>query len=210
MPSLHIFVIPGWFGSCEKHWQSRWLRDLGGIRWIAPNWEAPCEKAWVASLGEELRRLEEPVVLIAHSLGVLAAIAALSEFNCPQVQAAFLVAPADPSPDATPAAEIGRFQAAIAGVQRLQIPALIISSQNDPYLSPSRAEILARAWGAECKNLGAVGHINVASGNGPWPEGRHILEEFLAAHNFNLIGSPATLSWPSPSPSESSSPAHHP
>jgi hypothetical protein len=53
----------------------------------------------------------------------------------------------------------------------LPCPAMVVGSQDDPYCSTERAKQLAEAWGAEYADGGAVGHINVSSGHGPWPDG---------------------------------------
>jgi predicted alpha/beta hydrolase family esterase len=55
---------------------------------------------------------------------------------------------------------------------------VVAASHNDPYVTIERAEGFARAWGSAFVNLGAQGHINVASGHGPWPEGAALLEPF--------------------------------
>jgi hypothetical protein len=39
-------------------------------------------------------------------------------------------------------------------------------------MAQPRARWLAKRWGAEFVDMGEAGHINVASGFGPWPEGR--------------------------------------
>ena len=49
-------------------------------------------------------------------------------------------------------------------------PSEVLASTNDPWLSVDKAYQLAEAWGSEIHVLGAVGHINVESGFGPWPE----------------------------------------
>ena len=41
-------------------------------------------------------------------------------------------------------------------------------------MSLQRAEMMATAWGSDLLNMGAAGHINIASGYGWWP----------AAHNL--------------------------
>jgi predicted alpha/beta hydrolase family esterase len=64
--------------------------------------------------------------------------------------------------------------------RKLPFPSLLIASSNDPYMSPQRAEHFASAWGAQLINLGARGHINVASGFGPWPEGLQLLSDFAS------------------------------
>jgi predicted alpha/beta hydrolase family esterase len=44
----------------------------------------------------------------------------------------------------------------------------MIISENDPWLNFQDALQLAKAWKITPKNLGQVGHINVASGFGPF------------------------------------------
>jgi len=39
-----------------------------------------------------------------------------------------------------------------------------------------RARVLSSMWEAELVDLGNAGHINVASGHGPWPEGRLLVD----------------------------------
>ena len=53
----------------------------------------------------------------------------------------------------------------------LPFPSLLIGSRNDPYCSFERAGDLANQWGSEFHDGGEIGHINTASGHGPWPEG---------------------------------------
>src|SRR4029077_12212815 len=43
------------------------------------------------------------------------------------------------------------------------------ASTNDPLGSFAHAERLAREWGGELVDGGAVGHLNPASGHGDWP-----------------------------------------
>ena len=57
----------------------------------------------------------------------------------------------------------------------LPFPAIVIASDDDPYVSLERAREYARAWGAEFVLLERAGHINVASGHGPWAEGYELL-----------------------------------
>ncbi len=55
----------------------------------------------------------------------------------------------------------------------------VSTSTNDPYLEVERARDLAHDWGSRLHVLGARGHINVASGFGPWFEGEALLAELL-------------------------------
>jgi predicted alpha/beta hydrolase family esterase len=54
-----------------------------------------------------------------------------------------------------------------------------VVANNDPYCSYARAEHLAGKWGAALSNAGESGHIDVASGHGPWPEGLLRFGQFL-------------------------------
>lgn len=43
-------------------------------------------------------------------------------------------------------------------------------------------ERAARDWGSELVDLGAVGHLNPASGYGEWPQALHLIARLSAAH----------------------------
>ncbi|MNR65388.1 hypothetical protein D3C85_1884090 [compost metagenome] len=51
----------------------------------------------------------------------------------------------------------------------LPFPSIVAASSNDHLASYAAAGELARRWGSELVSLGAVGHLNPASGFGPWP-----------------------------------------
>ena len=93
------------------------------------------------------------------------------------VTGAFLVAPADVDNSATwPVTDGETFDVASSGfaplpLERLPFTSLLLASSNDPYCSIERARHLAKAWGATFVDGGTMGHINAASGHGPWPEG---------------------------------------
>ena len=62
---------------------------------------------------------------------------------------------------------------------RLPFPSIVVASTNDEYVSVARAREFAEWWGSELVLIGDAGHINGASGYGPWPEGEAMLLEFL-------------------------------
>jgi hypothetical protein len=62
-------------------------------------------------------------------------------------------------------------------MRRLPFPSVVIASTDDPYVTLHRAEAFAAAWGSELINIGRAGHINAASGHGPWPQGEAWLEK---------------------------------
>jgi predicted alpha/beta hydrolase family esterase len=57
------------------------------------------------------------------------------------------------------------------------------ASTNDRYITIERARELATAWGADFVNAGAVGHINVEAGFGPWPESMGMVSSLIAWAN---------------------------
>lgn len=181
-----ILIVPGWSSSGEDHWQSRWQRSLKTARRVEQaDWFNPSRDHWVSRIHAEIDAAERPVVLVAHSLGVIATVAALAERTEPKVAGAFLVAPADVERSADwPVTEGYVFDPAMTGFDavprtRLSVPSAVVASRTDPYCTLERAQVFAEAWGARFFDAGETGHINTASGHGPWPEGLMQLGYFL-------------------------------
>ena len=65
-------------------------------------------------------------------------------------------------------------------LEKLPIPACVVASENDPFVSMERSEFFANAWGVKLFNAGALGHINSDSDLGEWEQGRKFLAEFEA------------------------------
>jgi predicted alpha/beta hydrolase family esterase len=61
-------------------------------------------------------------------------------------------------------------------MQCLPFKSVLLGSHNDPYCSLERAQGLARAWGSEFVDCGAVGHVNAESGLGEWSAGYEMLK----------------------------------
>jgi predicted alpha/beta hydrolase family esterase len=64
--------------------------------------------------------------------------------------------------------------------QPLELPGLMVFSDNDPYCAPKAAEQLAADWGVPRIGVGQLGHINSSSGIGRWDFGRALLTAFTA------------------------------
>jgi uncharacterized protein len=58
---------------------------------------------------------------------------------------------------------------------------IVAASRNDPLGCYERVADLARAWGSRLDDLGEVGHLNPASGFGPWPGAEHYVAALSAA-----------------------------
>ena len=70
---------------------------------------------------------------------------------------------------------------------KIAVPTEMIISENDPWLNFDDALALAKAWRIKPRNLGQVGHINVASGFGSFPEiYDHLISEPQHAYINNI------------------------
>lgn len=179
-----ILIVPGYKGSPAGHWQT-WLEGHypNSDRLKSVNVNQPILSTWSEEIERYLVQQNEPVTLVAHSFGCLAAAHVIAKHKR-QVNAALLVAPASPhrfteqghithyptSPsisDSLPSSPLG-------------VTGLIMASQNDPWLAYPDAHELAVRWGVRFHNAGYVGHINIESGHGPYPKIKSLLDNLIA------------------------------
>jgi predicted alpha/beta hydrolase family esterase len=165
-----ILILPGLGNSGPGHWQRRWGERFSTARFVEQaDWERPAPEDWIGRIERAIIMATRPVVLIAHSLGVSAAVTTAQRLKDTKVRGAFLVAP----PDLELNAEVPAAARAFAPVPRdpLPFPSMLIASSDDSLCSVERAAEFATCWGSDFHSAGPAGHINVASGHGPWPEG---------------------------------------
>ncbi len=173
-----ILILPGYAGSEEEHWQARWAAKMRTARIVAQDdWHNPDPEGWRTRIAEAVAAATQPVILIAHSLGVVAAVETAPRFTPGKVAGALFVA----FPDIESRNDLPESVRAFAPVPRdpLPFPSLVVASRTDPYCDYARAEDFAYAWGAAIVDAGESGHINVASGHGTWPEGLMRLAGFM-------------------------------
>lgn len=167
-----FLILPGWHNSGAEHWQTHWQSCLpASQRLQVADWVNPDPEDWFAVLNQLVEQASEPVVLIAHSLSCINTVNWAGRAHpdvLSKVRAALLVAPADVEREGCPQA-LRPF--APINPLPLPFPALVLGSQNDPAASPERVAALAKNWQVPYKILGAVGHINTASGHHQWEEG---------------------------------------
>lgn len=174
----HLLIIPGLGDSGEKHWQSFWLQKFpNSTKVIQDNWDEPQLNEWLARLDENIQQINEPTVLVAHSLAVSLVMHWVSKNNNPSIIGALLVAPADVnSPEHTP--EFLRHFSPIP-TQPVSFPTVVVGTENDTYISLERAKELAAYWGSDFINIGFKGHINSDSNLGYWEEGQTFLQQLI-------------------------------
>ena len=174
-----LLIIPGLGGSGPEHWQTRWQAKLSTARRVEQqDWERPVLAAWTPRLAEAIAESTRPVVLVAHSLGVILTAHVLRRMGKGRIVGAFLVTP----PSADTVGGLDEIDPAFLPYPDtpLPCPAVMVASTDDPFGSLDDTTRLATAWGASLLNAGAAGHINVASGHGPWPEGLMAFAGFLS------------------------------
>ena len=181
---IHTVIVPGVGGSEHDHWQSWLQRQLKSCSRVQQqDWNKPVLHEWIEQFVKTVKSIQEPIQIVAHSFGCLTTVAALAqhpELN-QKIKNLVLVAPANPARfgDAGFARESQNDYQQYFHQLKLQVPTQMIISENDPWLNFQDALQLAKAWKIRPKNLGQVGHINVASGFGPFPE----IYDFLISEN---------------------------
>lgn len=176
-----ILMVPGYTNANPDHWQSRWQRQMKTARRVEQeDWLKPVAADWTANLLTALDEATRPVVMIAHSLGgqvVAQSISKMEPSQIAQVRGAFIVAPPDvenPSIRPRHLMTFGPFPR-----DPFPFPSVVIASRNDPFCCYEVAGDMANAWGSHLVDARESGHINTASGHGPWPDGLMVFANFM-------------------------------
>jgi hypothetical protein len=168
-----VLTLPGIYDSGPDHWQTRWeARHARVTRVQQRDWDRPICTDWVEALDGAVASLDEPPILVAHSLGCLLAAYWAAQRARP-VYAMLLVAVPDPDGPNFPRDATGFAPPpSTLGGRRVTI----VSSADDPYSSAPFLADRVRLWNARHVAIGACGHINGESGLGDWPQGWAIVD----------------------------------
>lgn len=178
LPPAKVLIVPGLYGSGPEHWQTQWERRHPEFSRVEQrDWDTPVCQEWVTTLDAAIAEERDNVILVGHSLGCVT----IAHWACcfdRRVVGALMVAPSD-----TEAATFPKGTTGFAPVPlcRLPFPSIVIASTVDPYITVERVTRLSEAWGSTLISLGARGHISVADGFGPWPEGVQYIAELQGA-----------------------------
>jgi predicted alpha/beta hydrolase family esterase len=161
-------IVPGCAGSGSRHWQS-WLEAQipGSQRVALPDSGRPDLSAWAAAVRWHIDRHSDPLLIVAHGFGCLAAVQAASDYS-ERIAGAMLVALPDPD------------NYRVTGLlpeTPLAFPTVVVSSTNDLRMRSDKAAFWAGFWSASFVSIGAAGSIDEESGFGPWPQGLDILDQ---------------------------------
>ncbi|KWC74823.1 RBBP9/YdeN family alpha/beta hydrolase [Burkholderia cepacia] len=179
-----ILIVPGLRDHVEDHWQTHLERRLPNARSVAPlEADKLSRAARVAALDAALAAIDGPVILVAHSAGVMIAVHWARQATR-EIHGALLAAPADldtPMPAGYPAPDaIDANGWTPVPTGRLPFPSIVAASRNDPLARFERVEMLAAGWGSRLVDLGEVGHLNPASGYGEWRDAERLIDEVRA------------------------------
>jgi len=176
-----VLFVPGLRDYVPDHWQTLLAEELPGSLTVPPlaTDRLSCA-ARVHALNLALSEIDGPVILCAHSAGVLM-VAHWARAARRKIKGALLATP--PDLEVLLPAGYPTIDALKAGGwlptprERLPFRSIVGASSNDPLAKLDRVTALARNWGSELALLGEVGHLNPSAGFGPWPHARLLLEE---------------------------------
>ena len=180
---MRILIVPGLNGSGPGHWQTLWEEKYGGERVNQRDWGNPDLAEWIGTLNATVTARAERAVIIAHSLGCLTVAHWAHAYpeNTGQIKCALQVAPPDMESSSYIPETVRRF----ATHNAIPFPSVLVGSEDDHYMNLDSARELAGYWNSRFVNAGAVGHINLDSGHGPWPEGEAMLKALILKTQIN-------------------------
>ncbi|ORC16023.1 MULTISPECIES: RBBP9/YdeN family alpha/beta hydrolase [Rothia] len=167
---MKFLLSPGYTNSGPDHWQTHLHSSYESFERVQHSkWDYVEREPWIQELEQAMSTLDEELILIGHSCGanVIAQWSHTASPHLPKVKAAILVAPANVDDSSLPPEITAQSP---LPYKRLPFPALVIGSDNDPYISQEDLENLAQAWGAELVVVPGAGHLASADGYGAWPE----------------------------------------
>ncbi|MBN3758854.1 alpha/beta hydrolase [Paraburkholderia sp. Tr-20389] len=176
-----VLIVPGLRDHVEEHWQTLLQRALPNARAVAPlEHDKLSRAARVAALDAALREIDGPVVLVAHSAGVMITVHWAQQHHR-QIKGALLATPVDletPLPEGYPTQDALRENGWLPIPREpLPFPSIVVASTNDPLARFERVAGMAQDWGSRLLHAGAVGHLNPASGYGEWPRAVELVAE---------------------------------
>jgi predicted alpha/beta hydrolase family esterase len=176
-----ILMVPGLRDHVPEHWQTLLEQKLPKAASV-PRMERDKLSciAWVTELDRTLAAIDGPIILVAHSAGVMITVH-WAQRHRRAVHGALFAAPPDfesPLPEGYPTQDVLRENGWLPTPRsRLPFPSIVAASTNDPLGRFERVAELAAAWGSRLVDVGAVGHLNPAAGYGEWARAEAFIAE---------------------------------
>ncbi|WP_321965214.1 RBBP9/YdeN family alpha/beta hydrolase [Paraburkholderia sp. J7] len=178
-----ILIVPGLRDHVAGHWQTLLEASLPNAVSVPPlEVDKLSCAARVAALDQALAAIGGPVILVAHSAGVITTVQWARQ-HAGRIHGAVLATPPDldtPAPEGYPTKDVLEMDGWLpVPRERLPFPSIVAASRNDPLGAFDRVSELASAWGSRLVDLGEVGHLNPASGFGEWPLAQSLIRELV-------------------------------
>lgn len=182
MADSSFLIVPGLRDHVDNHWQTLLAEKLPNAFTVPPlDADKLSCAARVEAIQRVLGKIDGPVIVVAHSAGVMM-VAHWAQRYSGQIKGALLATPADvesPFPAGYPSTEVLQANGWLPiPRQPLPFPSILAASRNDPLASFERLEQLADDWRSELVDLGEVGHLNPAAGFGEWSQAEVLLRRF--------------------------------
>lgn len=179
-----ILMVPGLRDHVEDHWQTHLERKLSTARKVVRVLPLEIEKlscaARVLAIQRTIETIDGPVVVVAHSGGVVMLMHWAQQHDTSALKGALLAAPPDfetPLPAGYPTIDTLKANGWLPVPRRaLTFRSIVAASSNDPLATLDRVTQMASEWGSELVTVGAVGHLNPASGFGEWPMAEQLIQ----------------------------------
>lgn len=184
LPGPTVLLVPGLRDHVDQHWQT-WLQArVPGCRAVPPmgREDLDCSRR-VEAIEQATQAIAGPLVLVAHSAGCIM-VAHWARRTTRAVLGALLATPPDfetPMPAGYPTlAQLQQGGWLPVPRERLPFRSIVAMSRDDPLASFERVQALAAGWGSVVDDQGSVGHLNPASGHGPWPAALDFIAQLSA------------------------------
>lgn len=190
-----LLVVPGLRDEAPGHWQAILARQVPGAVSLPALGRRNIDlAARVAQIEAAVQAIDGPVVLVAHSGGVIATVHWAQGTRAVVHGALLATPPLFDGPLGPEFPDLADF--ACHGwmpIPRTPLPfrSILAASRNDPLGSFEGVSELAQDWGARLVDLGECGHLNPASGFGPWPAANELVRELAGAAPLHAIEPPA-------------------
>jgi predicted alpha/beta hydrolase family esterase len=183
-----VLIVPGLRDAVAEHWQTQLEASLveadRRVASVPPMGRGDLDlETRLDAIERTAQALAGRLIVVAHSGGCIM-LAHWARRTRRAVHGALLATPPDfdrPLPEGYPTlAELDAAGWLPVPRERLPFPSIVAASRNDPLGRFARVGELASAWGSRLVDLGEVGHLNPASGYGPWPRAESFIEELAA------------------------------
>jgi predicted alpha/beta hydrolase family esterase len=185
MADATVLIVPGLRGQVADHWQTLLAARTSRALSVEPLGRGNIDLSTrLDAIEAAANAAQGPLIVVAHSAGCIMVAHWAGRTKRP-VAGALLAVPPDfeaPMPAGYPTMDTLR-TAGWLPVPRepLPFPAIVAASLDDPLGRFDRTSELSEAWGGRLVSLGAVGHLNPASGYGDWPRAEELIAELAGA-----------------------------